>query len=70
MKRSIAQKLFSILTAALLLSVLPLAAAAADEPAEPTVTLELPAKVITKRGAEIAPGRMTFGYELLCYDFD
>ena len=70
MKRTIAQKLFSILTAALLLSVLPLAAAAADEPAEPTVTLELPAKVITKRGAEVAPGRMTFGYELLCYDFD
>lgn len=70
MKRSIAQKLFSILTAALLLSVLPLAAAAADEPAEPTVTLELPAKVITKQGAEVAPGKMTFGYELLCYDFD
>ena len=71
MKRSIAQKLFSILTAALLLlSVLPLAAAAADEPAEPTVTLELPAKVITKQGAEVAPGKMTFSYELLCYDFD
>ncbi len=70
MKRNIAQKLFSILTAALLLSVLPLAAAAADEPAEPTVTLELPAKVITKQGAEVAPGKMTFGYELLCYDFD
>ncbi len=71
MKRTTAKKLFAILTAALLLlSVLPLAAAAADEPAEPTVTLELPAKVITKQGAEVAPGKMTFGYELLCYDFD
>ena len=71
MKRTTAKKLFAILTAALLLlSVLPLAAAAADEPAEPTVTLELPAKVITKQGAEVAPGKMTFSYELLCYDFD
>ena len=71
MKRTTVNKLFAILTAALLLlSVLPLAAAAADEPAEPTVTLELPAKVITKQGAEVAPGKMTFDYELLCYDFD
>ena len=58
MKRTTANKLFAILTAALLLlSVLPLAAAAADEPAEPTVTLECPPRSSPNRARRSRPAR-------------